>query len=102
MNAIPQQEIDRAKINHETSRIAWSDLQRFFASGAAIYVSSDLDLVEVAFQISSDNKPQVEQWMVAGQVGNVTDEQALAWHEADAELWAVVISPFVLVQPIKD
>lgn len=102
MNAITQQEIDRAKINHEASRIAWSELQRFFASGAAIYVNSDLDLIEVAFQISRDNKPQLAQWMAAGQVGKVTDDQALAWHEADAELWAVVISPFVLVHPIRD
>jgi len=102
MTTITQEQIDRVKINQETSRIAWSELQRFFASGGAIYVSSDLDLVEVAFQLSRDNRPQVEQWMAAGQVANVSDEQALAWHKADAELWAVVVSPFVLVQPIKD
>ena len=49
-------------------------------------------------QISEDNKAQVEQWLVSGQIGKVSDEQAKAWYEADAELWAVVVSPYVLVQ----
>jgi hypothetical protein len=92
------QEIFRAKVNLETARIAWKELQRYFASGAAIIVSPDLDLVEVALQISGDNKAQIEQWLVAGQIGKVTDEQALAWYEADADMWAVVVSPYVLVQ----
>lgn len=92
------QEILRAKVNLETSRIAWKELQRFVASGAAISVSSELDLVEVALQISEDNKVQVEQWLVSGQVGKVSDEQAKAWYEADADVWAVVVSPYVLVQ----
>lgn len=96
-----QKEILRAKVNLETSTIAWKDLQRFFASGAAISVSADLDLVEVAFQISEDNKKQVAQWMAAGKVAGVTDEQALAWYEVDADVWAVVVSPYVLVQEIK-
>lgn len=98
----PQQEIFRAKVNLDTSTIPWRELQRFFASGAAIAVSKDLDLVEVAFQISEDNKAQVEQWMQAGQVGQVSDEQALRWYEADAHMWAVVISPYVLVQEMAD
>lgn len=98
MNTESKEEIYRAKVNLETSRIAWKELQRFFASGAAIAVSAELDLVEVAFQISEDNRGQVAQWMAAGQLGKVTDEQALAWYDADADVWAVVVSPYVLVQ----
>ncbi len=93
-----QREIYRAKVNLETSLIAWKELQRFFASGAAIYVSETLDLVEVAFQISEDNKAQVAEWMSAGLVARVTDQQALAWYEEDVDVWAVVVSPYVLVQ----
>jgi hypothetical protein len=99
MNSPELQEISRAKVNLETSRIAWRELQRFFASGAAIYVSPELDLVEVAFQISEDNKAQVQAWMDGGLVARVTDEQALGWYEADADMWAVVVSPYVFVQP---
>lgn len=92
------QEVHRAKVNLETSRIAWKELQRFFASGVAISVSAELDLVEVGYQFSQDNKQQVERWLLAGKIGKVTDEQAAAWLEADTEVWAVVVSPWVLMQ----
>ncbi len=97
-----KEEIYRAKVNLETARIAWRELQRYFASGAAIYVNPELDLVEVAYQISADNRAQVEKWMNAGQVARVTDEQALGWYEADADMWAVVVSPYVLVQAVQN
>lgn len=85
----------------ETSRIAWKELQRFFASGVAIEASAELDLVEVALQMHSDNKNQFETWLAAGMIGKVTDEQATAWLATDTELWAVVVRPWVLVQEIK-
>jgi len=97
-----QQEILRAKVNMETSRIEWKELQQFFASGLAVWVSTTLDLVEVALQMSGDNKTQIESWLVAGMVGKVTDEQAAAWLASDPEVWAVVVSPWVLVQEIVD
>ena len=97
-----QQDILRAKVNMETSRIAWKELQRFFASGVAISVSTKLDLIEVGLQMHNDNKNQFEVWLVDGMIGKVTDEQARAWLAADAELWAVVVSPWVLVQEITE
>lgn len=102
MTTLSQQEIDRINLNLETSRIAWEELQRFFASGAAIFVSDSLDLIDVAIQISKDNQKQVLQWMETGLVTRVTDAQALAWYEADAEVWAVVVRPYVLVQSVKE
>jgi len=93
-----KEEIFRAKVNLETSQIAWKELQRFFASGSALAVSAELDLVEVAFQMSEDNTAQIRQWMAAGKFGKVTDEQAAEWIETDALVWAVVVSPYVLVQ----
>jgi hypothetical protein len=101
MTTLSQQEIDSINLNLETSRIAWKELQRFFASGAAIFVSEGLDLIEVAVQISKDNRAQVAQWMGAGQIGRVSDAQALAWYESDADVWAVVVRPYVLVQSVK-
>lgn len=93
-------EIFRAKINLETSKIAWQELQRFFAGGKALLVSADMDLVEVACQISKDNVEQIQQWAVAGKLAHVPDEQAQEWIKADALVWAVVVSPWVLVQPV--
>ena len=89
----------RAKLNLETAKIAWKELQRFFDGGAALMGSADLDLVEVAFQMSEDNVAQIQRWAEAGELGKVTDAQAAAWIESDALVWAVVVSPWVLVQP---
>jgi len=97
-----QPDMLRAKVNMETSRIHWKELQRFFASGVAVAVSAKLDLVEVAFQMHSDNKAQFESWLSTGMIAKVSDEQASAWLVTDAELWAVVVSPWVLVQEIKE
>lgn len=95
-----QQEIFRAKVNLETAQMPWREMQRYFASGVALYVAPELDLVEVAFQMSEDNAALVGQWMGGGQLGRVSDQQAQDWFEADAMLWAVVVSPWVLVQPV--
>lgn len=91
-------DLSKEKVNLETSQIAWTELQRFFANGSAVFVSPDLDLVEVAYQFSIDNKDQVADWLQNKQIGLVTDAQALAWFEQDAAVWAVVVKPWILVQ----
>ncbi|OAI00389.1 hypothetical protein A1353_01450 [Methylomonas methanica] len=91
-------DLEKAKVNLETSSIPWVELQRFFAAGLAISVAADLDLVEVAYQFSRDNKTQVAQWLDAGQIGHVSDRQAGEWIEANSSVWAVVVRPWVLVQ----
>ncbi len=94
------EEVNRAKLNLETAQMTWREMQRYFASGAALYVAPELDLIETAYQMSMDNAHQVQQWMAAGQFGKVTDKQADLWFKADAQLWVVVVSPWVLVQPV--
>lgn len=96
-----QGELLRAKINGETSRMKWSELQRFFASGAMISVAADLDLVEVAYRIASDDKDAIANWMADSRVARVSDAQAQTWVQTDALLWAVVIKPWILVQQEK-
>ena len=89
------------KINRETGRIKWSELARHFASGSVIWVSEELDLIDVTLRIAHDDKDSVSKWMTAGVVAKVSDVQAESWTAADATLWASVVSPFVLVQPEK-
>ncbi len=92
--------LEKAKVNLETSQIPWLELQRFFAGGLAISVASDLDLVEVAYQFSIDNKSQVEQWLNAKKIGHVSDQQAADWFNNNLSVWAVVVKPWILVQPV--
>ncbi len=89
------------KLLAETSKIAWKELQVFFAQGNAVHISSKLDLVDVAIQMSRDNAEQVKQWMDAGLIAPVSDEQAKLWYDNDILVWAVVVKPWILVQNLK-
>ena len=89
------------KINSETARLPWAELQRHFAQGSVIFVSPDLDLIDVAVRISHDDKASIAAWLAEGKVGKVTDEQAQAWTEGAASLWTSVVHPFILVQQEK-
>lgn len=88
-------------LNHETSKMAWSELQRFFASGNAISVDSSLDLIDTAAEFALDNNEKMKSWIDAGLVGSVSDEQAQQWWNGEQMVWAVVIAPWVCVQPVK-
>ena len=102
MNTKPENDTDlRIKINLETARLPWSELQRHFAQGTVVYVSEELDLVDVAVRISHDDKASIAGWMADGKLGKATDVQAQTWAESGAQLWTSVVSPFVLVQPEK-
>jgi len=91
-------ELKRAKINSETAKIPWLELQRYFAAGKVMQVSAELDLVDVAHAIEQDDIEQVQQWTIANQLGPVSDDQARDWVSSEPSLWAVVIKPWVLVQ----
>ncbi len=91
----------RARLNLETGRIAWRDLQRFFAAGRTLRVVPGVSLVEVACAMASDDTAAVEAWTRRGDLAPVGDAQARAWFAADAELWSVVVKPWVLVQEVS-
>lgn len=96
---ITSEQLARGKINSETARIHWKELQRYFAGGYTLLVETELDLVEVAYQMQQDNAGQIEQWMNEQLIHQVSNEQAREWYNDDAELWSCVIKPWVLIQP---
>ncbi len=88
------------KLNLETAKLPWQDLQTFFASGVVIWVDNSLDLLSVGEQLAADNSQMLAQWMNEGLVARVSDQQAQNWHSGNCSLWTVVIKPWVLVQAI--
>ncbi len=88
----------RTKINTETAKIPWSDLQRFFASGKTLFVNNTLDLIDVAYAFHIDDSESVEQWIQSEQIHTVSTEQARRWIAEDSLVWAVVVKPWVLIQ----
>ncbi len=92
----------RAKLNGETSRMPWREMLRFFAGGNVLVIEDGLDLVDVALRIAQDDKAAIAAWLQADCIRHVSDDQARAWLDDDAQLWAVVVKPWVLVQRHKE
>ncbi|NYE60393.1 hypothetical protein FHW58_001545 [Duganella sp. 1224] len=102
MQTKPEKDLElRNKVNRETARLPWTELLKHFAQGNVVWVANSLDLVDVAVRISHDDKANISQWMSSGLIAKVSDQQAQGWLEANAELWACVVSPFILVQEQK-
>lgn len=89
-----------AHLNLETGRLAWAEAERHFARGVLVKVAGELDLVEVAAAMAEDDKARFVGWLETGQVAKASAEDALRWHEGQAQFWAVVVAPWVLVQEI--
>ncbi len=90
-----------AELNQETSKLPWSEMQKFFASGSTIFIDNSLDLLDVASDLVLDQQSRIQSLMDQEKMHNVTDEQATRWLSDDTTMWAVVLAPFVLVQPVK-
>lgn len=87
-----------AEILGETARISWGELAPWFAKGLLLSVAKGQDLVAVAEAVAADDKKKVNQLMQQGLLSRLDDATAKNFHERDPELWATVVSPWVLVQ----
>jgi|JFJP01.1.fsa_nt_gi hypothetical protein len=90
----------RVKLNAETGKLPWKELERHFARGVLVKVAGDLDLVEVAVAMSHDDKAAVESWLSAGRVARASTEDAIVWNAQQSQFWAVVAAPWVLIQEV--
>ena len=95
------EEVLRLRLNHETSQITWTCLERFFAQGRTRLVDPKLDLVEVGVQIIRDNNKLIEQWVKSGALRTISNHTAKQWINENILVWSVVVRPWVLVQPVN-
>jgi len=82
----------------ETARINWRELEPLFARGVVLRVAGELDLVAVAEAVALDAKQQVTAWLANRMLERLQAAEAADYVARDPELWAVVVSPWVLVQ----
>ena len=92
----------KMRLNRETAKISWLELQKFYAAGNVVAVAGGTDLLQVAEALHSDQVEQFQQWLASGQVFKVDDSQAQHWFDSKSTHWAVVVAPFVLVQEIVE
>jgi len=89
-----------ARLNQETAKLSWTELERHFARGSVIKVEQGEDLILTAALFANDDAKAIEDKISQGLVANATMDDAKTWNERQSEFWAVVVAPFVLVQEI--
>ncbi len=93
-----QEKLQYARINMETAKISWKELERFFAAGKLISVTDNIDMVRVAQLMEADDVDAIQSMIEKREIERVTDEQAKIWADTNPLLWAVVVRPWILVQ----
>ena len=88
----------KVKLLAETAKVSWQEVEKFFARGVLLKVSSELDLVEVVTQIACDESEAIAKLMQADKLVELSVGQAKVWSKSDSDFWAVVVSPWVIVQ----
>ena len=86
------------RLNSETAKISWLELQKHSAAGNVLGVAPGADLIKVAIALYQDNAAQIRTWLGDQTVFEIADQHAMQWYENQTILWALVIPPFVLVQ----
>lgn len=88
----------RDRLRGEVLRAAWDDLAPHFARGALLIAARDLDLLDAAVAIATDDAEAVRRWLGEGHLGKPSEQQATAWAETPPAFQALILQPWVLAQ----
>ena len=88
----------REKLEGEVGPADWKVLKPHFLHDAIIIISPDLDIIDVAVKIATDDASHIEAWMNGGKITRPTQADADGWEKDGTEVIALVVAPFVLVQ----
>ena len=88
----------KVKLLAETAIVDWQELEKFFAKQVLWKVSEELDLVEVATKMACDDGQAISALVQSKKLLEVDMEQAKKWSVTTDDLWAVVVSPWIIAQ----
>ncbi|MCB1203674.1 MAG: DUF2288 domain-containing protein [Verrucomicrobiae bacterium] len=88
------------KLEKYTGEVDWSYLRPHYENGALVWVDPDLSLTEVGHAVSIDDTDRVQAWKRSGDLVTPSEPHALHWEATGARFLALVVSPFVLIQPL--
>ena len=95
-----QHPTEAEKLEKYTGTVDWSYLKSHFDQDALLYVDPSLQLAHVGNVIAGDDKVQVESWLKTGDLLKPGAPHAEHWQSSQAKFTALVVSPFVLIQPL--
>jgi hypothetical protein len=89
------------KLEKYTGVVDWEYLKPHFDSGVLIYVDAILSITEVGLAVAEDNKDKIEAWLKSGDLVKPSKPHANWWSENPQQFTALVVSPFVLMKPLR-
>jgi hypothetical protein len=90
------------KLEKYTGVVDWEYLEPHFKSGALIYVDPCLPITEVGQALTDDNTEKIQAWLKSGDLVKPSELHARWWRENKESFTALVVSPFVLMQPTDE
>ena len=89
------------KLDKYTGEVGWRYLRAHFETGNLLYVDPGLALTEVGEAFAADDTDRVAAWRKAGDLVTPSEPHAHYWEESGTRFRALVVSPFVLIQPLE-
>jgi hypothetical protein len=91
----------RAELTEILDEAEWEWIIPHVQRDAVIVVTPNLDLLDVAVAIASDNIPSVDQWIDQQLIAKPSVEQIGEWNcDRNKRFQTLIIQPYVLVQEI--
>jgi len=90
------------KLEKYMGTVDWTYLEPHYKSGALLYVDPELSLTEVGKALTEDDAESVKRWKERGDLVTPSTPHAFYWEESKARFQALVVSPFVLIQPLPE
>jgi hypothetical protein len=90
----------RERLAGSLGDVYWTDLRAHAARDALIVVADDLDMLDAAEAIATDDTARVAAWIQGRKLGKPTADDLAGW-PADplAHFEAIVVAPYVLIRP---
>jgi len=88
----------KAKLNLETGKLAWTELEQLFAKGVVVCVDKKQDLIKVAAALAEDQASKIAALLETNKITKPDNEQAILWHQNKQVFWAVVVAPWIVIQ----
>jgi hypothetical protein len=91
----------RTELQEAVDEAQWSWLEPHAQRGSVIFVSSDLDLVDVGVAIANDNTLHVQHWIEEALIQKPSSIQLFDWTQQQNKRFnALIVQPYVLIQEL--
>lgn len=89
----------KEKLEKYTGEVDWAYLAPHYHNGALLYIDPALSLAEVGEALTRDDAERIQAWKQNGDIVAPSGPHAAYWEESGETFRALVVSPFVLIQP---